>query len=732
MCVGVFRNSTQPQIERPKLKRVDTPATLNGVSLLAQTETSSSKSGITSPTNTKNSEPVHTTTTQATQSLERTVSAAVAQGGIKDPKLSSLNSVSSGVKKLAGNVGGLLSKVNKEFDVVGGTVDTFKDAFKDKDGNVSVENTMRTTTEYSKKAQDGITNLVGTAFDGIDKGVNKAFKTLDETFTPGKTLSAAVGKYKEAKASGSTWNKVKAGFGVAWAGVKATGSFVTKNIAKLGVGVGGFVAGSAVAVGGIAAKSVVTVLTPVAKATEAVGRVVVAPIVAGVGNAVGKVVVGTTVAVGGGLAIAGKATRISDGLSYLGGKISSGLEKIGDAIHTNKGKQSMKEIDSLLADPEIGISKDQVNTATDDVKKSKGQDFETLGFKGTAKKWFNIVMGKTKTTVGDVLANKNLLNETTATSVQTGVTWGQRGITGAGQLIKGGQHISDLSHAASTALPYANAVGGVGGVIDGATTIGKSSYDIHKARKMNERVDAFKDPVKLAERLEKKAAALEKEAVEVAKDGIIFSADPKKAEKLNERAKSLRADAEKLKTMKVDPEMTSIAKQVGSRHGMGLSSAGIIKGGLGVAGGTVASVNTIATIAVGTALVANPVGPALLGAGVAVGVGVAAYKIHKELSRENMNNKLEAQLKLVDDKLKTATGSSKEKLEQVREKILDLRAKKDPQFAAQQLTSRINSNPEPSDTKGVAAKEQAIQFVKNVLKLNPDDIKPTAMPLSVA
>lgn len=669
------------------------------------------------------SEQPQTTKTIAIKSLTTAISTATASGIVEEnPRLPALNVISQGVekfaetKKLAGQVGGLLKKVNTEFNITGGTVDTFKDAFKGVDGNTHAKNLFRSTTEYSGKAQETITDLAHQGIKGIDLVVDSAFKKLDETFTPKKTLSEAVGKFSEAVG----WkSKLSAGFGVAWAGAKAVGGGIVKNISKLAIGSGAFVANMGIAATTIAVKTTVSVLTPILGAVESIGRAVIAPVIVGVGNLVGKTVVGATVLVGGGLAIASKATGLSSALSYAGDKISSGAGYLKDKIHIGKGEKAMREIDSLLANPDIGISKSDVDAGSAKIKQAKGQDFDSLGFKGTAVKWVNIVRGRSEITVSDALKGKNIVGSTTVAKATDGVTWGKRAISGSNQII---------SNVSVTALPYAAAVTGVGGLLDGANTITRASYDIHQSRKMADRVDAFKDPTKLAIRLEAKAINLDKEAVEVKKGGIIADPDPIKAAELTDRANALRNDAASIRKMDIDPEMANIAKQVGSRHGKGLSSIGIVKGSAAVAGGTISSVNTIAILATGTALVANPVGPIILGAGIAVGVGVAAYKIHKEISRENVNNKLESQSMLVTEKLKTATGENRKGLIEIKSKIDDLRAKKDPQFAAKLLTHRIHSN--PTTEAGKAAKEQATQFVKNVLKINPADIHPRHIPVA--
>ncbi|RYX99922.1 hypothetical protein EON78_02345, partial [bacterium] len=569
--------------------------------------------------------------TQTTKNLSRSVEAVAVSGGIKNPQLQVLEDISKGMrnlspesstakkeyftetKKLASDVGGLLSKANNDFNISGGTLSMVKDAFKGEDGKNKLSNVVRGTTSLSAKAQSGINNLIESGFEAINSGVEKSFKTLDETFTPKKTLSDAMGKYTEAKQTDSTKAKFKAAMGVGLAGIQAFGSAVTKNVAKAVIGAGAFVSGTAVAAAGLGARAVTAVVTPVAGALEAVGRTVLAPVAVAVGNTIGKVVVGSAVAVGGGLGIVAKATGVASVTGYIGNKIGNAAEYISDKVHTNKGKESMKEIDSMLS--KAGFDKGTIDTKTQDVRKERGQDFETLGFKGTAKKWVSILRNRSEVTVGDALMGKNLINDRTLSKVTDGIGHGKRAISAANQLVKQADNLAGLSKVASTAA----AVTGVAGVVGGINSITKSSYDIHKSRMMNERVDAFKDPEKLATRLEKKATALEKEATEAAKDGIIFGPDLEKAKSLNDRAASLRSDAAKIKEMGVDPEMANIAKQVGSRHGMGLSSVKLINGGVSIAGGAISSVNTIAVLAAGTALVANPAAPIMVAGGIAVG-----------------------------------------------------------------------------------------------------------------
>ncbi len=641
-------------------------------------------------------------------------------------------------KEFARNLGTVLKDIHNEFSAT----DSLKDAFTTKgpDGKVSLAVPFRSTVDSAKSAFSAIETHGNKAVDTIKSGTGKALNAIHnaDSLNITKTITGTVGalswiknkatdlmkkvddtikdkptdsfKTSALKSIGRFFAKAAITIGAVAMGVAevatrvvmATVQTAVKAVAFTGTVVGSAIAKGAVRLGQITAGAVVGATALAAGALETVGRAVVAPAL----NLVGKIGIGAVAAVGGTLGIVAHATKLVDLKNAIGDtKLVQGAKN----LFKGQGQKDMEALEKLM--DKAGIPKSSIDQEQAKVKtkrfEAEGYKDGKLGIKGTVARWYKIAMGKM---------------DTASTAVSGAL--GASGMT-AGQISKAAISVTNVSANAAHATQYIGMASGVVTAAGGAAMIGKSSYDTYQATKMKTKISDFKDPQKMADRLEKKAEKLIEEAKGVRAGGIITKADPEKADKMLERAAALKKDAAEIRTMPaLTDEMKNIADQLGNRTGRKMKVVGIVKGSAALAGGVVTAVAAKAAITVGAAvLLSNPAGLALTGVVVGITACAVAYKINKTLTRENFNDRLQAQQKLIEDKLQANPGNAD--LQKALEGVKTLRAKKDPVFAAERLKEKINSN--PTTPAGIKEKQEAIQFVKHVLKIDPASLtKPTA------
>lgn len=572
----------------------------------------------------------------------------------------------SDTKKFVRQIGDVMGKVNQEFSVSGGFKATMLDAITDKKGDFDLSRSVRTTNEYSGKAQKEINSLTQKAFDGVDKLTEKAFASIDKAFTPKATISKAIGEFKQAiSQSTSKWETFKAGASMAWGAVKSGAEAIASGVSKLTVGVGAFVASSGVAVLSGAAKITTAAATAVAGTVEGIGRVVVAPIARAAAETIGKVVIGTGVLVGGALGTLKNAANLGD---WMGKVAESRPGKWVSEKLSTKSDKTMNSIEGKLSD--LGITKSDINEKVASNKSEKGGE---LGVKDTMKKWFQTGLGQKDTGI-------------------MGISGALTGGKFASTLAEGGAAL-DASKAFSSLGTAGQAAVGIGAVA-GPLTMAGCGYKIYtgvkdhqEGTKLQGKIDAY---VKSADT---KIEGFKAEVAVLKSENKPENA-PKIA-KLNEQITELN-------------DLKQVATQERSKIGMSLKKAGIGQNALLALSGAASTTATIATFVGASAIVAatGPVGLGLAATGALVGAGVAAYKVYKSETREQRNEQLAAQHQLVESKINAVSPPSDEqliKLNEAKSQIVGLRLEKDPKFAAEHLVARLE-----------AKSPEAEEFVKAV------------------
>lgn len=573
-------------------------------------------------------------------------------------------------KSFVRKIGDVLSKINTEFDISGGTKATFMDAVTDTKGKLDLSRAVRTTAEYSDKAQKGIDSLVDKGFKGIEELTDSAFRGIDKTFNPKETMSKAIGEFRQAiSSSTSKWETFKAGASLAWGTVKAGASAVANGVSKVVVGTGAFVASSAVAITGGAAKLATSVVTPVAGALEGIGRTVVAPVARAVAETTGKVVLGTGAFAVGVLGTVKNVANVGGWMDKVGDSIKdSRLGKWVSEKTSTKSDKTMSQIDSSLA--ELGISSKDVGDKKSSVKsdrlKAEGHESGELGIKDTMKKWFQIGFGKQQTAI---------------MSVSSAISGGKVAATLANGGLNANTAFSSLAAAGQGAV--------VIGAISSPLTMVGCGYGVYAGIKDHKQGEQLQEKIgKYIESADTKIKGFEGEIAQLKAENKPENA-PKIA-KLNEQISELN-------------DLKFIAKQESSKIGLGLKKAGIAQNGILALSGAASTAATIGTFVGAGAVVAatGPVGLGLAAAGAVIAGGVVAYKVYKAEKREDRNDKLAAQQQLVDNKINSNPPPSAEdlkKLTQVKEKIVALRMEKDPKFASEQLAAKLTAkSPEAED-----------------------------------
>lgn len=508
-----------------------------------------------------------------------------------------------------------------------------------------------------------------------------------------------------------------------------------------------------------AAKAVVSVATKPSTGKESIRTRVLKSVASAVVGAVKFVAKGLAVGIGMTLAVAGGVVLAAGHLALGAGKIALAATKLAAVGVVAVAGAALTIGAGVVGGLMVGLSgKPSTQKMAMDLTKSMvsgAMELTKTGITKSIEKLFdNSPKGKTNKAIDDIARRLNDLGivpeprpdlsefDKVKKMMNIAFSSNKKGSMAVSGSLSGSKEITKIAGHIGTATALTVASGGLGAVGGLAGTI-NSTYKTVTSAMLSSRID---DILKANELSPEKRTEKQKTLTNEIKDldsrignlqGKLDKLD--KVNNPNEKArlenaiselsheKNSKSGMKELLNSDIKLSETDIAalKQI-QRTGTKMKGVGIIEGSTLTAGGVIGGL-----VALGLASAAlGPVGLALTGTAVAIGIGVTAYKVHKVLEREDKMLTLQSQEKSVDQEIAQLTREIKstesvlkenrdhpdlppirvntetleakkntlKALQGIKQEIQVLRTRVDPEFAQQQF----NTAPQDSNLDNIA------------------------------